>query len=59
MAEEIVQYSRQAPFIEKRAEQLLVSVFVDKVSGAHKIFSTKTEMALMIEIKQVQGYLME
>ena len=27
MAEEIVQYSRQAPFIEKRAEQLLASVY--------------------------------
>jgi hypothetical protein len=26
MAEEIVQYSRQAPFIEERAEQLLASV---------------------------------
>jgi hypothetical protein len=25
MAEEIVQYSRQAPFIEERAEQLLAS----------------------------------
>ena len=27
MAEEIVQYSRQAPFIEKRVEQLLASVY--------------------------------
>jgi hypothetical protein len=27
MAEEIVQYSRQAPFIEERAEQLLGSIY--------------------------------
>ena len=27
MAEEIVQYSRQAPFIEQRAEQLLGSIY--------------------------------
>ena len=27
MADEIVQYSRQAPFIETRSEQLLGSVF--------------------------------
>ena len=30
MADEIVQYSRQAPFIEKRAEKLLASVFGDE-----------------------------
>jgi hypothetical protein len=27
MAEEIVQYQRQAPFIEERAEQLLGSIY--------------------------------
>ena len=27
MADEIVQYSRQAPFIEERAEQLLASIY--------------------------------
>jgi len=45
MAEEIVQYQRQAPFIEERAEKLLESVFGAEDLAARPITIPAYEVA--------------
>ena len=58
MAEEIVQYSRQAPFIEERAEQLLGSVFGVPLAPGETLpprLPGETEEEYQLRIKGLSG----
>ena len=47
MADEIVQYSRQAPFIEERAEQLLASVMGVPLAPGEELPETPGKLDLL------------
>ena len=58
MAEEIVQYQRQAPFIEERAEQLLASIYGVPVAPGEALppkLEGETEEQYQLRIKGLAG----